>query len=156
MIRFYKLHWEYIWHAHPQTFLETCFGFFCCLQEILRISCNDQRLSWFFFQTIKIFLVLYIWEALLYFDHCENSAKMLFLLLILFLLWNALFFMLICIVDIHIRTRITWWTVVFIWALRVGFHIIIMKIFILCGVSIINNFINKLLSVIFRVFHYWK
>ena len=35
-------------------FLGTCFDFFCCLQEILLISCNDQTSSWIFFQTIKI------------------------------------------------------------------------------------------------------
>ena len=55
MIRFYKLHWEYIWHAHPQSFLDTCFSFFCCFQQILQISCNDQLVR-VFFQTMKVSL----------------------------------------------------------------------------------------------------
>ena len=65
----------------------------------------EQRQSWFFFQTMKVSLFLYIWEALLYFDHLENSKKC--FSVYLFLLGNALFLMLLCIVDIHIRIGIT-------------------------------------------------
>ena len=37
-------------------FLKTSFGYFCCLQEIPKIFCNDQRQSWFFFRTLKVSL----------------------------------------------------------------------------------------------------
>ena len=99
------------------------------------------------------FLVLYIWEALLYFDHCENSKKMFFNLFVL--AWK-------CFVPYDplycrhlIKTGITWLTFSCLHlSFRVGFHIITMYYLLFCGDSKINKFLNKLLFVIFRVLHY--
>ena len=121
MIRFYKLYWEYIWHAHPQIFLETCFGFLLSSANSLNILQWSKTIL-VFLSDHEGFLVLYVWEALLYSDHCENNNKKMFSYLFV-LAWICFVLYVLCIVDIHIRAGITWWTVVFIWVLRVIFHI---------------------------------
>ena len=113
MIRFYLLHCEYICHAHPQSFYETCFSFFCCLQKILRISCNVQRQSWLFFQTTKVSLFC-IFEKHYYILIIERIVRKCFSVYLL-LLGNALFLLLLCIVYIHIKTGITWWTISYLY-----------------------------------------
>ena len=50
------------------------------------------------------FRVLYIWEVLLYFDHCENTKKYFPVFLFCLEILNLMF---LCIVDIHSRTWIT-------------------------------------------------
>ena len=66
IIRFYQLHWECIWHTDPQSFLETCFVFFCCLQQILWISWNDQRQSWFSFRPRKFPRFVYMRRIIIF------------------------------------------------------------------------------------------
>ena len=125
------------------NFSRDMFEFSCCLQQILQIFCNHQRWYWFCFSDDEGFFVCI-------FDHCEDSKNIYVFLL---LQGNTSLPMFFCIANIHIRAWITWWTAIFIWVLGVGFHVIILYNFIFCGVSKINNLLNKLLSVIWRVFH---
>ena len=53
-------------------FLGDLLWFFCCLQEILQISYNDQRRFWIFPSDHESFQALYIWEVLLYFNNCKK------------------------------------------------------------------------------------
>ena len=81
---------------------------FCCLQEILRISCNDQRRSWFFFQIMKVSLSC-IFEKHYYILIIMRTVVNFFYLFVL--AWKCFVPYAFCIVDINIRAEITWWTV---------------------------------------------
>ena len=113
---------------------------------------NDQRQSWFLFQTMKVSLFC-IFEKHYYILIIVRIVRKCFSIY-LFLLGYALFFLLLCIIDIHIRTGFTWRTVVSfeIWKSDSKLS--------LCSISYSVMFplskINKVLSVIFRVFHCWK
>ena len=57
-------------------FLENLLWFFLLSSGNFLNNLQWSKTVLIFISDYEIFLVLYIWEALLYFDHCENSKKM--------------------------------------------------------------------------------
>ena len=125
----------------------------CCLQQIIQISCNDRRQSWFFFQTMKVFCFGYL-RSILYFDECENNCKNVFLSISSCLkIFNYLCSSTSSTSISEHESLDEQLSIFEIWVLD--------SILSLCEISFsmvskINNLINKLLSVILGVFHCWK
>ena len=100
------------------------------------------------------FLVLYIWEALLYFDHCENSKKMFYYLFILARICFVLYAPQYCRHLYQSRNHLMNSCLHLSFASRIPYYHYVKSHILWCFQ--INNFLNELLSVIFRVFHCWK
>ena len=93
MIRFYKPHWEYIWHAILNYSYRSALAFLLSSANSLNILSLSKTVL-VFNSNHESLLVLNIWEALLYFDHWKNSLKKVFLsicswLEILSSLWSS-------------------------------------------------------------------
>ena len=61
MIRFNQLHWEYIWLAHPQSFLKTCFGLSVVFSKFSEYLVMIKDSPCFSFKT-RNFKVFFIFE----------------------------------------------------------------------------------------------
>ena len=75
MIRFYKLHWEYIWHAHPRSFLETCFGLSAVFSKLSELSRNGQRQYCFSFKTLKVSFFVFLRSNIIFWLLWKKSYK---------------------------------------------------------------------------------
>ena len=122
-IRFYQLHKEYIWCPNPKSFLGTSLAFsvvFRKLSEYLVMI----KYHLFLLSDYLSLLALLIWEALLYFDHCENNLFYFVSICSCFEIFNYLcFWALSTSILEHESLGLT---VVFIWVLRIKLRIIIM------------------------------
>ena len=129
-------------------FLGTWFGIFYCLHQISE-SLEMTKDSPAFLSDCESLLVCMMRSIIKFWSLWQWLQNV--FSVYLFLHGNTeLLTLLLCIVDVHIGIRITWQTVVFIWALGVGFRIIIVQNFVLGDVSKIRNLLNKLLSVFFE------